>query len=357
MPPRRGRIRMAISKEFFRIFGHFVMNYKQNGTPAFYNWAKEHNHSIISHFLEEILSIVTLNQDTLHDASIIENLSITILLSAKSNPYLMNCWIGFLEEYNTAAKQYAPIGTIEMNIGPSGISSENLIRNLKDALIAQQTAFASTQKIHQSEIEQLKKQISDLQQANNQLVLQNDQLKTLVGDRKTVEEMHEQIITAQKQLLSVSQLLGTLYETTKQKPVIEILPPLTTTPITLTVQTEETVQLSRVVSPKTIEKDTVIHNEISVISDKIETPAPKDQHQPKIPPTPKTPFILEKTSTPTKEAKIETKPILANQAFFTPLSNDQLLDGINGALEKMKKRKQALAPQLDEEEKKKLSFQ
>ncbi|KTD53409.1 substrate of the Dot/Icm secretion system [Legionella santicrucis] len=349
---------MAISNEFFRIFGHFVTNYKQNGTPAFYNWAKEHNHSIISHFLEEILSIVTLNQDTLHDASIIENLSITILLSAKSNPYLLNCWINFLDEYNIAAKQYAPIGTIEMNIGPSGAPSENLIRNLKDALLAQQTAFVSTQKIHQAEIEQLKKQISDLQQSNNQLMLQNDQLKILIGDRKTVEEMHAQIITAQKQLLSVSQLLSTLYETTKQKPGIEIITPLTTPSITLNAQTPEIERLPQAPSPKPIEKDRVIKNEISVIiPDKIEVSAQKNQSQPRIPPAPQTPLPPEKPSTPTKETKTETKQNLANQSFFTPVSNNELLNGINGALEKMKKRKEAQASQMNEEEKKKLSIQ
>lgn len=348
---------MAISKEFFRIFGHFVTNYKQNGTPAFYNWAKEHNHSIISLFLEEILSIVTLNQDTLHDASIIENLSITILLSAKSNPYLLSCWVNFLDEYNIAAKQYAPIGTIEMSIGPSGAPSENLIRNLKDALIAQQAAFVSTQKIHQVEIEQLKKQISDLQQSNNQLILQNDQLKTLVGDRKTVEDMHAQIITAQKQLLSVSQLLGTLYETTKQKPVIDVLSPLPITSITLPLQTSELGQLAQDSSPKTVERDGNTQHEICVIPPKIEVFIQKDQPQPRVPPAPQTPLPPEKPSTPTKETKTETKPILANQSFFTPLNNNELLNGINGALEKMKKRKEAQASQVNEEEKKKLSIQ
>ncbi|WP_244940898.1 hypothetical protein [Legionella sainthelensi] len=343
---------MAISKEFFKIFGHFVMNYKQNGTPAFYNWAKEHNHNIISLFLEEILSIVTLNQDTLHDASIIENLSITILLSAKSNPYLLNCWVNFLDEYNIAVKQYAPIGTIEMSIGPSGAPSENLIRNLKDALIAQQAAFVSTQKIHQVEIEQLKKQISDLQQSQNQLILQNDQLKTLVGNRKTVEEMHAQIITAQKQLLSVSQLLGTLYETTKQKPVIEILSPLPTAPMILPLQTPELGQLD-----KTVEKDRVMEHEICGIPSQIEVPVQKEQLQSRVPPAPQIPLPPEKTSTLIKETKTEIKPILANQSFFAPLNNNELLNGINGALEKMKKRKEAQASQINEEEKKKLSTQ
>lgn len=343
---------MAISKEFFKIFGHFVMNYKQNGTPAFYNWVKEHNHNIISLFLEEILSIVTLNQDTLHDASIIENLSITILLSAKSNPYLLNCWVNFLDEYNIAAKQYAPIGTIEMSIGPSGAPSENLIRNLKDALIAQQAAFVSTQKIHQVEIEQLKKQISDLQQSQNQLILQNDQLKTLVGNRKTVEEMHAQIITAQKQLLSVSQLLGTLYETTKQKSVIEILSPLPTVPMMLPLQTPELGQLD-----KTVEKDRVMEHEICGIPPQIEVPVQKEQLQSRVPPAPQIPLPPEKTSTLIKETKTEIKPILANQSFFAPLNNNELLNGINGALEKMKKRKEAQASQINEEEKKKLSTQ
>ncbi|KTD55080.1 substrate of the Dot/Icm secretion system [Legionella sainthelensi] len=348
---------MAISKEFFRIFGHFVMNYKQNGTPAFYNWAKEHNHNIISLFLEEILSIVTLNQDTLHDASIIENLSITILLSAKSNPYLLNCWVNFLDEYNIAAKQYAPIGTIEMSIGPSGAPSENLIRNLKDALIAQQAAFVSTQKIHQVEIEQLKKQISDLQQSHNQLILQNDQLKTLVGDRKTVEEMHAQIITAQNQLLSVSQLLGTLYETTKQKPVIEILSPLPTAPMMLPLQTPELGQLAQASSDKTVEKDRVMEHEICVIPSQIEVPVQKEQLQSRVTPPPPIPLPSEKPSTLIKETKTEIKPILANQSFFAPLNNNELLNGINGALEKMKKRKEAQASQINEEEKKKLSTQ
>lgn len=351
---------MAISKEFFRIYGHFVMNYKQNGTPAFYNWAKEHNHSIISLFLEEILSLVTLNQDTLHDASIIENLSITILLSAKSNPYLLNCWVNFLDEYNSAAKQYAPIGTIEMSIGPSGVPSENLIRNLKDALIAQQTALVSTQKIHQAEIEQLKKQISDLQQSNYQLMLQNDQLKILVGDRKAVEEMHDQIITAQKQLLSVSQLLGTLFDTTKQKPVIEILSPLLTTSIMQSPQTPEIGQLTQAPLPKTIERDMAMQNEISIIPSQIEVFAQKDQLQPKIPPAPQIPLPPEKPPiqpTSAKETKTAAKPILANQSFFTPLSNNDLLDGINGALEKMKKRKEAQVSQINDEEKKKLSTQ
>lgn len=214
---------MTISKEFLSLFSNFITNYKQNGIPTFYTWLKEQNHGLISDSLAELFTIVTVNQESLHDASIIENLSITALLSAKSNPYLLTCWIDFLNEYNASTKQYAPIGTIALSVGPSGVPSENMIRNLKDALVAQQATLESTQKIHQAEMEQLRKQISDLQTANGQLRLQNDQLKVLTHDRHVIEALHPQIQKNQEQLASFSTLLNTLYELTKAKPIPEVL--------------------------------------------------------------------------------------------------------------------------------------
>lgn len=101
---------MPISNAFLKLFSEFVDNYARNGTPSFYHWAKEQNHEVINKFFHELLEIIKSNTETFHDVSIIEHLNATVLLSAKTNPYLLDCWISFITKYNAETNSFTPIG-------------------------------------------------------------------------------------------------------------------------------------------------------------------------------------------------------------------------------------------------------
>lgn len=215
---------MPISKDFLPLFKDFVTNYKIKGTPAFYNWAKEQNHLQISQFFDELLTLINSNQESFHDASIIDHLNVTVLLSANTNRYLLECWIDFLTKYNVATQSYAPISSMDsktsvhIQVGPEGTTSERMLIDLKKALEVTQHAFALAQQAHSTEIELLKRQIAALKSHNAMLSAENHQLKDQVRDEQIFKALHPQITSAQEQLSSFAELLKTLNEVTGKSP-------------------------------------------------------------------------------------------------------------------------------------------
>lgn len=220
---------MPISKEFLPLFKDFVTNYKIKGMPAFYTWAKEQNHLQIGQFLDELLALIDSNQESFHDASIIDHLNVPILLAASTDRYLLECWIDFLTKYNEATKSYAPISSmdgqtpIHIQVAPEGTKSERMLIDLKRALEATQQAFALSQQANSTEIAVLKRQVAELKEQNARLSTENRVLKDQVRNEERFRDLHPQISSAQEQLASFAALIQTLRDVTGKKP--EAAPP------------------------------------------------------------------------------------------------------------------------------------
>ncbi|KGP63005.1 VipA [Legionella norrlandica] len=217
---------MPISKEFLKLFTEFVDDYKRNGTPTFYHWAKEQNHTVISQSFSQLLEIVKFNSEAFHDISIIEHLNATVLLSAKTNPYLLDCWIAFITKYNVATNSFTPIGTnVRIEIGPEGTPSERIIRELKETLAMTQQSFLLAQKAYSTEVESLKRQLEEAKKENIRINSENQILKEQVHSEKILTSLNPQINLAQQQLTSLTELLNTLSQITSHNTDINSFPP------------------------------------------------------------------------------------------------------------------------------------
>lgn len=205
---------MSITKEFLSLFSHFVANYKRNGTPAFYNWAKEQNHPEISGYIEQLQVIIIKNQETFHDTSIIEHLSNTVLLSARTNPYLLECWIDFLKKYNAKLQIYGPIGEILINVNGTGSPSEKMLHELQVALSTTIHASSLAQQAYQTDTELLRNEIVQLREVNRQLSVRMTQLQEQVDVFAEIKAFNPRIQTAQEELGHILKLLSTLNERT-----------------------------------------------------------------------------------------------------------------------------------------------
>lgn len=212
---------MPITKHFLKSFEQFTTNYKVTGASSSYiSWGKEQNHGAICGYFGELLNLITSNQEVFHDASIIEYLAVPINLSANTNRYLHECWNKFLIEYNSVAKMYAPIHTMDsstpthIQIALEGNSSERMMRDLKSALESTQKAQEFSRKAYLSEVELLKKQLEELTRENTQLSAENRLLKEQVRKDEMFRSLQPQIATAQHQLASFADLLNNLYEMT-----------------------------------------------------------------------------------------------------------------------------------------------
>jgi VPS inhibitor protein A len=212
---------VAISDQFIKHFSDFVETYKQNGKTSFYHWTKEFNHSIVCGKLTDTLELVTSNRPSFHDASIIEYLNNTILLKTQTNPYLLACWVEFIKAYNESTKLFAPLerGLTQLRINSSEKLSASMIEDLETALSTNKQIRELEQKSSRSEIEMLKRQVDELQRENASLKTENYILKDQVDAQRLFVSLHSQIVTAETQLTSLTGLLKTLTEVTKQKPI------------------------------------------------------------------------------------------------------------------------------------------
>ena len=218
---------MPLSKEFLSTFNKFVTQYKQTGASSVLGslgWGKEQNHSGICSYFEEILALLSSNQEAIHDASVIEYITIPINLSAKTNPYLLDCWSKSLIEYNAGLKVYTPISAmkndspIHIQIAPEGTSSERMMRDLRLALDSTQKAQEFSRVAYLSELELLKKQNEELKNENAQLTAENRHLKEQVHNDQLFRSLQPQISAAKDQLANFAELLNTLHEITGRRP-------------------------------------------------------------------------------------------------------------------------------------------
>ncbi|KTD32503.1 VipA [Legionella moravica] len=218
---------MPLSKEFLQSFNKFVTHYKKTGASSMLGslgWQKEQNHSGICGYFEEILMLVTSNQEAIHDASVIEYITIPINLSAKTNPYLLTCWNDCLIEYNSAVKVYTPISAMKgdtplhIKIAPEGIASERLISDLSMALDSRQKAQEYSRIAHVSELELVKKQYEELKIKYDHIAAENRRLKEQVRNDQLFLSLQPQISSAQSQLASFADLLNTLHEIVGGRP-------------------------------------------------------------------------------------------------------------------------------------------
>ncbi|KTD55361.1 hypothetical protein [Legionella quateirensis] len=218
---------MPLSKEFLLSFNKFITHYKKTGASSMLGslgWGKEQNHSGICSYIEEILALISRNQETFHDASVIEYITIPINLSAPTNPYLVDCWSRSLIEYNSAVKVYTPISAmkndspIHIQIALEGTSSERMMRDLRLALDSTQKSQEFSRVAYVSELELLKKQNEELKNQNAQLTAENLHLKEQVYNDQLFRSLQPQISTAREQLTSFAELLNTLHEITRERP-------------------------------------------------------------------------------------------------------------------------------------------
>lgn len=219
---------MPLSQSFLSHFKDFVQNYKSKGTPAFYQWSKEQNHPVISNYFDELLVLITQRSESFHDASIIDHLNATMIISSDTNPYLLVCWKNFLLKYNAEKNCYSPIGSMHIKIGVDGTPSENLVRDLQSALESSQQALTHAQTAHNTESELLKRQLETIRDENARLVSQNLTLRDQVQNEEAFRMLDPQIQASQKQLTTLSELFANLSQITGKKfapmPVSPIMP-------------------------------------------------------------------------------------------------------------------------------------
>lgn len=332
---------MAISETFLKLFKNFATNYKFNGTPTFFTWSKEQNHTNISTHIDELLQIISKDQQSFHDASIIESLNTTVLLSARTNPYLLECWIDFLNKYNAATKTYAPFDKIQINVSAEGKPSERMLGELQSALRNALQASVFADKAHQTETEILKKQIEELEGKNKKLLAENTQLQQQVADQTHLKSLNPNIETAQKQVGSLLELLSSLHEAIKDKPKVqEVKAELVEPTREIVPSAKTTSQISETALP-TPPKELLVQ-EGTIKTGEVLDSRPKLKTAPPPPPPPK------KEASATKEAPA------TNQKFF--VQNKNLLDDINSALEKMKAKKGTVEKTDDSEKKKSMDL-
>lgn len=156
---------MAISSSFLRLFTNFIENYKKNNTASFYSWAKEPQHDEICNYFDELLTIITDNQELFSDTNIIESHNTSILLSAKSNQGLLTCWIDFINRYNDEVQIYSSFtakNKIHIQVKPESSSvlfKQDLQRTIQKlyALLEKADDYHKTKELLlHSENEQLK---------------------------------------------------------------------------------------------------------------------------------------------------------------------------------------------------------
>ncbi|HAT1596032.1 TPA: VipA [Legionella pneumophila] len=326
-------ITMPISNAFLKLFSEFVDNYARNGTPSFYHWAKEQNHEVINKFFHELLEIIKSNTETFHDVSIIEHLNATVLLSAKTNPYLLDCWISFITKYNAETNSFTPIGaSMHIKIGAEGTPSERIIRELKESLAMTQQSFILAQKAHATEVDSLKRQLEQTKQDNERLVTQNHFLKDQVRAEKTFADLNPQINTARQQLSTLTELMQTLSEITNAKPNIE---PVFPSPITAF--TESKTELPKENAHPAIPVSKEVTHTINQEPEKKPVPPPPNDIQrltfsPNI--TPKE-DIPPKTTASSMPKSNTTQPSAKNSGFF---SGDGFLKELNAKIKERKER-------------------
>ncbi|CCD07712.1 Dot/Icm T4SS effector VipA [Legionella pneumophila] len=326
-------ITMPISNAFLKLFGEFVDNYARNGTPSFYHWAKEQNHEVINKFFHELLEIIKSNTETFHDVSIIEHLNATVLLSAKTNPYLLDCWISFITKYNAETNSFTPIGvSMHIKVGPEGTPSERIIRELKESLVMTQQAFILAQKANATEVDSLKRQLEQTKQENERLVTQNQFLKDQVRAEKTFADLNPQINNARQQLSALTELIQTLSEITNAKPKIETVSSLSIPAVTEN-KSELLKQNSCSVAPVSKEVTPAISQEPKK---RPVSPPPNDMDgqalSPNIPPKED---VSIKVTIPSIPKPNSTQPVAKNSGFF---SGDGFLKELNAKIKERKER-------------------
>ncbi|HAU1182663.1 TPA: Dot/Icm T4SS effector VipA [Legionella pneumophila] len=326
-------ITMPISNAFLKLFSEFVDNYARNGTPSFYHWAKEQNHEVINKFFHELLEIIKSNTETFHDVSIIEHLNATVLLSAKTNPYLLDCWISFITKYNAETNSFTPIGaSMHIKVGPEGTPSERIIRELKESLVMTQQAFILAQKANATEVDSLKRQLEQTKQENERLVTQNQFLKDQVRAEKTFADLNPQINNARQQLSALTELIQTLSEITNAKPKIETVSSLSIPAVTEN-KSELLKENSCSVAPVSKEVTPAISQEPKK---RPVPPPPNDMDSqalsPNIPPKED---VSIKVTIPSMPKPNSTQPVAKNSGFF---SGDGFLKELNAKIKERKER-------------------
>lgn len=216
---------MTISADFLQLLTDFVINYKTNGAPSLWTWNKENNHEKISLHLDELLKLIKEHCETFNDTSIIEYLNNTILLSAKTNPYLLQCWIHCLTQYNMKTQSYKGIGSFHIMMAPEGKPAEKIINEFQTSLSNLTQSFLLAQQAHDTQMKLLKEDLKTLQTANNELIKQNSLFKQQIKDQELFASIHQPILDAENQLNSVLTFLNTLQHITKTKQYSQDLPP------------------------------------------------------------------------------------------------------------------------------------
>lgn len=180
-----------------------------------------------------MLLIITGNQASFHDVSIIDYLNEIIISSAKTNPYLLEYWLEFKTQYKTAkqADKHSQ-NTLNIKIGPEGTSSEGMIRDLRNALVATQNALTLGQQAQNVEMELLRTELQELRLSHTALLIQNNKLLEQVRNEQLFASLHPQILSAQEQITTLSHLLGQLNTLTiKTAPPAEVKELLIVTPV------------------------------------------------------------------------------------------------------------------------------
>ncbi|KTD75501.1 hypothetical protein [Legionella waltersii] len=301
---------MAISDQFIKHYSDFIEAYKQNGKTAFYHWTKEFNHGIVCGKLIDILELVNGNRSSFNDASIIEYLSNTILLKTQTNPYLLVCWIDFIKVYNESTKLFAPLerGLTQLKVNPSEKLSASMIEDLETALSTNKQIRELEQKSSRSEIEMLKRQVEELQKENTALKSENYILKDQIDSQRLFTSLHPQIVSAETQLSTLSNLLKMLTDVTKQKPIPQSIfqtKEVGNTPVEKSIPTSPSQELQRVKTEHTLNASTKAEISITVStstnsavvhttelnshgeSSKLQNTTPPPPTPPEMPPLPK----------------------------------------------------------------------
>lgn len=214
-------VKRMITERFLTLFKAFLEKYKYYGEPRFYHRNKEQNFSKMYGHLSELLELITKNQKMFDDVNIIEHLNKTILAAAKTNAYLLQCWVEFYTNYHKENNNNNSPVSVPIQIDSDGAHSEQLTLELQLALSQSMQTAEEIEKKHNAEIALLKKQLESLKDENAALVLENKNLKEQMVEKGVLESVHQQLANAQKEFSSLAKMMDSLHEMTMIKPKID----------------------------------------------------------------------------------------------------------------------------------------
>lgn len=168
---------MGITDGFLELFAKFFENYTTNANTSYLPWGKDRDHAEVNAILKDLLDTAKQKRLDFDDAGLIQHINMAVLSRGTNNPYLLQCWVSFIETYNKKAQDTGAI-----HVGANSRFSERLINDLTSLLKQTQALALLADQTKRAELDMLERVSKELESRNQQLNLENLLLKQQVED-------------------------------------------------------------------------------------------------------------------------------------------------------------------------------